>query len=229
MAETITLEATSRTEVRREVRHLRREGGVPAVLYGHKLETVSLLTEGRSLARVWQRAGRTHLVDLRVDGGRPRKVLIRQLQVDPRTTRPLHVDFFAVNLREKLTADVPIVLHGESPVVSVEKTGQVVQTLNTLKVECLPSDLPAQLNIDISGLTELDASCSVKDIQLPTGVTLLHADPEETVVKIAALRIQPTADEVADAEAAAQAAAAQAAVQAEAAGEDAAAGESQDS
>lgn len=219
MAEKITLEASSRTEVRSQVRQLRREGGVPAVLYGHKLKTVSLLTEAKSLARVWQRAGRTHLVDLTVDGGRARKVLIRQLQRDPRTTRPLHVDFFAVNLREKLSAEVPIIVLGESPLVSVEKTGQVVQTLNTLKIECLPGDLPAQLSVDISGLTEIDASRSVKDIQLPDGVTLLHTDPEETVVKIAALRIQPTADEVADAEAAAEASAAQAAVQAEAAGD----------
>ncbi|GAC1340076.1 MAG: 50S ribosomal protein L25/general stress protein Ctc [Candidatus Dormibacteria bacterium] len=219
MAEKIALEASSRTEVRRAIKHLRREGGVPAVLYGHKLKTVSLLTEAKSLSRVWQRAGRTHLVDLSVDGGRARKVLIRQFQTDPRTTRPLHVDFFAVNLREKLSADIPIVVLGESPVVSVEKTGQVVQTLNTLKIECLPSDLPAQLSVDISGLTEIEASLTVKDIQLPDGVTLLHTDPDETVVKIAALRIQPTADEVADAEAAAGAAAAQAAVQAESAGE----------
>ncbi|MFN2451206.1 MAG: 50S ribosomal protein L25 [Candidatus Dormibacteria bacterium] len=222
MAETITLAARSRTEVRRAIRHLRREGGVPAVLYGHKLKAASLVTEERSLAKVWQRAGRTHLVDLSVDGGRARKVLIRQLQLDPRTTRPLHVDFFAVNLREKLTADVPIIVTGESPVVTVEKTGQVVQTLSTLKVECLPGDLPAQLSVDISELTEIDASRSVKDIVLPEGVSLLHTDPEETVVKIAALRIQPTADELADAAAAADASAAQAAVEGEAGADDSA-------
>jgi large subunit ribosomal protein L25 len=114
---------------------------------------------------------------------------VRELQINPRTGRAIHADFFAVNLLEKLTADVPLVIVGESPAVVDAKVGTLQQLLNTLRIECLPSDLPSQFSVDVSGLAEIDSGIYVRDIALPTGVALLHVDPDELVVKVSALRI----------------------------------------
>ncbi|MBV9099573.1 MAG: 50S ribosomal protein L25 [Candidatus Dormibacteraeota bacterium] len=199
MAGDLTLDATRRTETGRHAHALRRRGLVPAVLYGHRVEPTSLSIDERGLQRVWHRAGHSHLVDLTLDGGRARKVLIRELQMDPRTAGLLHVDLFAVNLREKLTVDVPLIPIGESPVVSEEKIGVVQQIVNTLKVECLPSDIPAQLTVDISGLTEIDAGVHLRDVPLPEGVSLAHGlDPDELVVKVAPIRVAVEEEEAAE-------------------------------
>ena len=186
----LALEVVTRTAKGRHVKHLRREGLVPATLYGHQTEPVSLSADQRALERIWTRAGRTHLVDLTVDGGKTTKVIIREIQLNPRTNRARHADFLAVNLKQKLTSDIPIVLVGESPAVETTKIGQLQQTLNSVKVECLPSDLPSQISVDVSILTELDQAISLSDITLPKGVTLLHADNDEQIVKIAPHRVQ---------------------------------------
>jgi large subunit ribosomal protein L25 len=198
---TIQLQATTREERGHRNRALRRAGMVPAILYGHNVDPRSIEAEARVLHRVWMSAGRTHLVDLRVDGGRAQKVLVRDMQVDPRTGTPIHADFFAVNLREKLTADVPVVVVGESPAVVDAKIGTLQQLITTLRIECLPSDLPAQFTVDVSGLMEIDSGIHVRDIVLPDGVALVHVDEDELVVKVSALRLV-TEEEVEAAEAA---------------------------
>ena len=213
-ANTLALAATARTVTGKHVHVLRRRGEVPAVLYGHNVESRALAIEARMLERVWHRAGRSHLVDLSLDGDRPHKVLIRELQIDPRTARVLHVDLFAVNLREKLVVDIPIVPVGDAPAVSDLKIGVLQQIMTTVKLECLPSDIPAQLTVDVSALGAIDDGVHLSAVQLPEGVALAHGvDPEELVVKIAALRV---IEEVEEAEAAPdEAEAAEAAAEAE--------------
>jgi large subunit ribosomal protein L25 len=207
---TIELPASTRDARGSHNKPLRREGKVPAVLYGHNVDPRAIVAEARLLHRVWMRAGRTQLVDLSVDGGRAQKVLVREMQLDPRTNRPIHADFFAVNLKEKLTAEVPVVLTGESPAVVDAKVGTLQQLINTLRVECLPADLPAQFSVDVSGLTEIDQGVHVGQIVLPDGVALVHIDPDDLVVKVAALRIavEGEAEEAAAAAEAAEEAAA---------------------
>lgn len=202
----LSLAATRRVETGRHVRALRRSGVVPAVLYGHNVEPVSLTIDGRRLQKVWHRAGHSNLVDLMLDGGRPRKVLIRELQVNPRTAGLLHVDFFAVNLREKLNVDVPLVPTGESTAVTEQKIGVLQQIMSTVKVECLPGDIPAQLAVDISGLDDIDDGVHLRDVPLPDGVSLAHGvDADELVVKVSAIRVaeieEEEAAEAAEAEA----------------------------
>ncbi len=200
----LVLDVTTREKRGRHVNAPRREGNVPAILYGHNLKPIALTASEMALKKVWRRAGHTHLVDLVIEGGTARKVLIKEFQIDPRSARPLHADFFAVNLKEKLTADVPIVVTGSPPAVDEFKIGQLLQPLAALKVECLPQDLPAHLVVDVSGLAEIDSHILVGEIELPKGVTLVHADLEEVVVKIAPMRIQEReATEVAAEEAAA--------------------------
>jgi large subunit ribosomal protein L25 len=205
---TIELQATTREARGSHNKPLRRLGQVPAVLYGHDVEPRAITTEAKLLHRVWMRAGRTQLVDLSVDGGSAQKVLVREMQIDPRSNRPIHADFFAVNLLEKLTAEVPVVIVGESPAVVDAKVGTLQQLVNTLRVECLPADLPAQFSVDVSGLIEIDQGIHVRDIPLPDGVALVHVDPDDLVVKVAALRVavEGEAEEAAAAAEAAEAA-----------------------
>jgi large subunit ribosomal protein L25 len=186
---TIELQATSREARGHHNRALRRAGKVPAVLYGHNVDPRAIEADGRVLHRVWMSAGRTTLVDLKVDGGRAQKVLVREMQVDPRTGNPIHADFFAVNLREKLTADVPVVITGESPAVVDAKIGTLQQLITALRIESLPADLPAQFTVDVSGLMEIDSGIHVRDIVLPEGVALVHVELDELVVKVSALRL----------------------------------------
>jgi large subunit ribosomal protein L25 len=191
--DSISLSAHPRSETGRHVHALRREGAVPAVLYGNKVAPVALAINLKDLERTWQRAGRTHLIDLAVDGQRPRKALIKELQIHPRSGRPLHVDFFAVNLREKITSEVPVIVVGESPAVQ-QRLGQIQQVISSVRVESLPGDLPAQLTVDISGLEDVDQGITLGEIELPKGVALVHADPSETVVKIAQVRVREEAE-----------------------------------
>ena len=197
MATSLELSASIRSETGRHVHAVRRRGQVPAVLYGHNVEPQALSIEARSLRRVWHMAGHSHLVDLALDGGRARKVLIRELQVNPRTTQLMHVDLFAVNLREKLTVEIPLIPIGELPAVSELKLGVLQQIITAVKVECMPGDIPALLNVDISGLVEIDQGIRLGEVPLPERVVLATGvDPEELVLKVAQVRVAVEAEEV---------------------------------
>ncbi len=196
MATPLELSASTRSETGRHVHAVRHRGEVPAILYGHNVEPMKLSIEARSLRKVWHGAGHSNLVDLALDGGRARKVLIRELQVNPRTMELMHVDLFAVNLREKLTVEVPLIPIGESPAVTEFKLGVLQQVVTSVKVECMPGDIPALLNVDISGLTEVDQAIRLSEVPLPERVTLATGvDPDELVLKVAQVRVAAEAEE----------------------------------
>jgi large subunit ribosomal protein L25 len=195
MATPLELSASVRSETGRHVHAVRRRGEVPAILYGHNVKPQNIAIEARSLQKVWHGAGHSHLVDLALDGS-ARKVLIRELQVNPRTMELMHVDLFAVNLREKLTVEVPLIPIGESPAVTEFKLGVLQQVITSVKVECMPGDIPALLNVDISGLTEIDQAIRLSEVPLPERVTLATGvDPDELVLKVAQVRVAVEAEE----------------------------------
>lgn len=181
--EEITLDAEQRQITGKKVKQLRREGYVPGVLYGHHTEPVSLQVAERALRQVLQEAGENRLVTLTVDGlDEPKRVLVRELQRDAISHSALHVDFYEVIMTEKLTAEVPIVLVGESPIVKAGE-GFLFVGLDTVEIECLPADLPPQIEVDISTLQAINDAILVSDLQVDEAVEIL-VDPDETVVKI---------------------------------------------
>lgn len=183
----LTLNATKREVVGKRSRRLRALGRLPAIVYGHHAETTPLELDRHEFQRVFSRAGRTHLLDLVVDGGRPNKVLVREIQTHPRRQGPVHVDLYQVSLQEKLHADVPVVLTGESPAVKLGD-GDILQTLQTIRVECLPTDIPERFEVDLSGLEEVDAAIRVADLAPIPNVTIL-LEPDEMIVKVAPRRL----------------------------------------
>jgi large subunit ribosomal protein L25 len=145
------------------------------------------------------KSGRTHLVDLVVDG-RTDKVLVREIQTHPRRLGPIHVDFYQVNLEEKITVEVPVHLVGESAAVK-RGDADILQPIHSLRVECLPSDIPESFEVDMTPLEEIESEVRISDIKMPKGVTVL-IDPEELVVKIIKKREMKVEEEVPTAEAA---------------------------
>jgi large subunit ribosomal protein L25 len=153
---------------------------------------------GKEFAKVFHRAGRSHLLQLRVDGERAaRPVLIKELQINPRTAIPVHVDFFQVNLLEKLTVQVPVVLVGEAPGTKFN-AGELLHLVHQIEVSCLPDAIPGEIDIDVSGLAEIDDAVRISEVRLPEGVEFATPpDPEEIIAKIAAPRIQEEEEVVA--------------------------------
>jgi large subunit ribosomal protein L25 len=193
----LKLQATKRTAHGRQVRKLRREGAVPGVVYGHRSESEAVALDAAEFRRVFAKAGRTHLIDFELDGGRPQKVLIKEVQKHPRYDGPIHVDLFRIDLKEKLQIDVPISIVGESPAVK-RGDGDLLISLHSIRVECLPSDIPEAIEVDVSSLEEIDDSVRVHDLKFSEGVNLLTGG-DEMIVKVQAHRV---AEEPVEAEAA---------------------------
>jgi large subunit ribosomal protein L25 len=196
------LQVQPRAILGKKVKNLRRQGLVPANVYGFGGDPEAIQVDGKSLERLLHHATASTLVELVNDGGGPVTVLLRDIQIDPRRGSALHVEFMRLNMRQTLRTTVTILLSGESPAAK-ESDRMILQTLEHVEVEALPDDLPSALHIDISGLEEVDASVHVRDILVPEGVTILH-DPDEPVAKVQGVR---AAFEELEAEVAAEAAA----------------------
>ncbi|HVD01447.1 MAG TPA: 50S ribosomal protein L25 [Candidatus Dormibacteraeota bacterium] len=190
----LKLKASKRTVNGRHVRKLRTEGVVPGVVYGHRSESEAVTLDAAEFRRVFARAGRTHLVDLEMDGGRAQKVLIKEVQTHPRFDGAQHVDLFRIDLKEKLQIDVPVTIVGESPAVK-RGDGDLLISLHAVRVECLPSDIPEAIEVDVAGLKEVDDAVRVHDLKFPDGVTILTGG-DEMIVKVQAHRVaeEPVAE-----------------------------------
>ncbi|HEY4913973.1 MAG TPA: 50S ribosomal protein L25 [Candidatus Dormibacteraeota bacterium] len=192
------LKASTRELLGKRARRLHGQGKLAAVVYGHNATPTPLVLDRLEFQKVFVKSGRTHLVDLVVDG-KTEKVLVREIQTHPRRLGPIHVDFYQVNLEEKITVEVPVHLVGESAAVK-RGDADVLQPIHALRVECLPSDIPAEFEVDLAPLEEIESEFRVADLNLPKGVTVL-LDPEELIVKIVHKREMKVEEEVPTAEA----------------------------
>jgi large subunit ribosomal protein L25 len=165
----------------KKVKRLRREGLVPGVVYGPVLdETISVSVSERDFRKFYMAHGHSTIFTLKWDGG-SQPVLIREVQVEPVRQDMLHIDFFAPNMMVVLRQSVPVSLHGAAD--EVEAGGVLQHVLNEIEVEALPSDLPNEIIVDISGLTSVGDSLHVRDIEVPENVTLI-TDPDTTVASV---------------------------------------------
>lgn len=196
--DTIKLSASKRSILGRKVKTLRRDGIIPANVYGKGIKSLAVELPTKEFSAAFEKAGETGLIDLIVDRD-THPVLITNVQVHPVTDLPLHADFRQVDLKEKITAPVPVELIGESP---AEKSGIgiLVQQLNEVEVEALPTDLPEKIEVDISKLENVDDSILVSALAVDRAKVEIKAEPEQVVVKIE----PPAAEEVAPEPAAAE-------------------------
>lgn len=187
------LNADKREVLGRKVKTLRRQGLVPANVFGHKVTSFPVQVDAKAFRAVFKEAGETGLVDLTVDG-EVHPVLITESQIHPVTGDILHVDFHKVNLSEKVNATVPVHIIGESPAVKSGE-GTLVEQIDEIEVEALPTELPDHFDIDISGLVEIDQAVYVKDITFDSKKVTIVTDPELIIAKVEA----PQAEEVIEA------------------------------
>lgn len=176
---TITLTAQPRRELGKTVDRLRRQRTIPAVVYGHHVDSQNLTIDMGAFEAAYKQAGSSSLIDLVVGTGTPVKALIHAVQRHPTTRRILHVDFYQVQMTEKLEADIELHFVGESAAVK-EQGGIFVRTLDKVKVSCLPADLVPAIDVDISVLKTFEDRIHVRDLVVPTGLTIL--DKAEEVV-----------------------------------------------
>lgn len=193
----LELSAQTRTLVGKQVRRLRKEGWVPAVLYGPDGKSRPLQIPATEAEAVIGRAGTSHLITLSISGEPSAlQVLVRGLQRDPIRRSLLHVDLYRVEMDKPIVVEIPIVLVGSSPVIE-RREGILLQGKQTLEIEGLPRDLIEAAEVDLSNLTEVDQQITVGDLSLPSTIRVLD-DPDEMVVRVTPLAV---AEEIVEEEA----------------------------
>jgi len=200
---TANLGATPRTTTGKgAARSLRRDGQIPAVIYGHAREPQPLAINARELERLLERvSAETTVIELALDG-RPARTLIREIQRHPVKRNIVHVDFQELVAGEKVTVNVPIVIVGTA--AGVREGGILDQVMRELSVEVDPANIPNHIDVDVNELT-IGHSVHVSDLTLPSGVTVLD-DPEATVAVVSAPKVveEAPAEAAAETEAAAE-------------------------
>jgi len=174
------LKASRRTDIGKGVaRRLRKNGFVPAVVYGSKTEPILLSVNSADLTKILKGKEENVFINLHVDNGKKMEkfTLIKELQIDPVSGRFLHIDFFEIDKKQSITLDIPIHFTGEA--AGVETGGDLHHIKRDIKVSCLFAALPEYIEVDVSGLNIGD-SIKVDDIKLPEGITVL--DPEDTII-----------------------------------------------
>jgi len=182
------LKAVKRSITGKGVQALRREGRMPGVVYGGKHESLPIEVSAKEFGKVFNEAGESTVVTLNIDSD-SKSVLIHEVDLDPITNEPRHVDFYAITKGQKVEVGVPIVFTGEAPAVK-ELGANLIKVLHELEVRGEATELPHEITIDVSDLATLEDHISAKDIALPPGVELI-TEPAELVVTLAMPEEEP--------------------------------------
>ncbi len=182
------LGAEHRTVTGKAVAGLRRDGRLPAVVYGHGVASAPVTLDAHEFDILRRHVGPNALIDLSIDGKRAQPVLIHGVQIHKVNRRPLHVDLFAVKMSEELTVDVPVHGTGESEAVS-KHGGTLLNASGSVKVRARPDHLPQVIEVDLAVLVDFEAAIHARDLTIPEGVHLL-TDPDEIVFKVSPPRVQ---------------------------------------
>ncbi len=185
MMEHIVLKAAKRDVAAKKASVLRRQGKLPAVLYGHRKEATPILLDAYEGTQTLSYLTSSTLVTIDLDG-KQYLAQVREKQRDFIKNRLMHIDFQIVSLTEKMRAKVGIELAGTAPAVK-NFNAEIHTGLTAMEVECIPQDMPERIVVDISGLTEIGDSIRVRDVILSGQVKIL-ADPEEVIAVAAATR-----------------------------------------
>jgi len=204
----IAIELHERTQVRKGLQSLRAEGMVPAVIHDHGNESIHTSGEYVSLLKAYSQAGKHHPVHLTV-GGKKHLALIKDVDFEPTKHRLRHIVFQAIKQNETVSAEIPVVLVGDE--IPAERASLIVLTqLTTVEVEALPANLPDELKVDATKLTQVGDRLTVADLQVPDKVTVM-TDPDQTIATV-----EMPKDQIAEANAAAESLAADAGAPSEA-------------
>ena len=179
----IIIKVEKRTVTGNQVKRLRRQGVLPGVVYGHKVESYPIQMDNHSTTQLMRKITPTTLVTLDL-GGKKTKVIVRERNYDVVTGQLLHLDFLAVSMTEQLRAMVALELVGEAPVLDQVPGSLLNHMLNELEIEALPNDMPERIAVDVTTLATTDDVITVADLNLDDKITVL-TDESEVIVSIA--------------------------------------------
>ena len=184
-----TVKLDPRTVIGKKVRQLRRQGVIPVHMYGADIEPSNLQIDTLTLNRLLPQVGTNIPVSIEVEDLDSENIcFVREVQRHPVTDEVIHVDFLRVDITRTVSAEVPLTLTGASPAVS-QMAGTLLQNIQTLSIEALPMNMPAEIPVDISVLVDFDTTLLVGDVEVPDNVTVLN-DPEDTLVRVAPPRLE---------------------------------------
>ena len=178
----VKLEAKSRSERGRKVNKGRKDGLVPAVVYGHSVESTSLWVNALDLKRLLKVSGESTIIELKIDGKDDRNVLIQEIQRGGVKDNFMHIDFFQVRMNEKIETEVELVFIGESAAVK-EQGGILVRNIDKVTVKCLPADLPSHIDVDISIIKTFEDHIAIKDLKISEKVEV-EIEPETVIALV---------------------------------------------
>jgi large subunit ribosomal protein L25 len=179
----INLKSKTRSLPGKKAGKLRKEGKIPAVLYGNKVSSQSLWVDYLDFQKTFHEAGESTIFELEIDGKRKANVLIYDVQKDPISGKYSHIDFFQVRMDQKIETDVPLEFVGESDAVKT-LGGVLVKSIDTVPVICLPADLPPKIEIDISALKTFNDAIKISDLKVSDKVSI-QVDPETVITNVA--------------------------------------------
>lgn len=182
MATTFSIKAEPRELLGKKAKRLLKQGYVPGVVFRSNGESTPVQFEERTLGRVLQQAGMTHLIELELNGEKI-NTLLRGVDREPITARIRHVNLWAMAMDEPIEAEVPIVLEGES--MAVKSGGVLIHPVEKLRVKCLPTQIPEAIRVSLEPLQNFGDTIHLRDIQLPAGVQVLD-DPDTTIASVSA-------------------------------------------
>jgi len=176
----INLTAEPRMVTGKKVFRLRQSGKIPAVVYGRGLANKNLELNYHEFEKVFQTAGESTIIDLKINGEQPIKVLISETQFEPISHKLSHVDFHQIRMDEKIHAHIELKFSGESKLVK-EENGSIIHNLNELEIKCLPADLIHEVEVDISRLQTFDDVITIADLKLPAKIEVIGHEPDAVV------------------------------------------------
>lgn len=180
--EKIKLNAQLRNLIGKKVKQLRNRGNLPVALYGQGKPTENLTVSAKDFIKVYQKAGRSSLIDLTIEEKNPIKIIIKEIQSHPISDDIIHADLYKIKMDEEITAEIPLKFLGEAPAVK-ELEGNLITNKDTVEVKCLPGDLIHEIEVDISKLITFDDVIYIKDLIIPENIKVVD-DPEEIVVSV---------------------------------------------
>lgn len=177
--QTYKLNATHRKILGKKVKTLKKDGSIPAIVYGHGIKNTPITIDRKLFTKILKEAGSSALVDLKISEKENFKVLIKDAQLNPVSGDAIHVDFYKVRMDEKIKTEIPLTFTGESNAVE-NMDGTLITNRDEVEVECLPADLVSEIIVDIAALKTFEDQITVADIKLPQGIEML-VEPEEVI------------------------------------------------
>lgn len=178
----ITLALTPRSVHKKKVRALRREGIIPAVVYGRGFDTTMVQVGQKDFEKAYKKTRGTAIINAGIEG-KKLPVLIHAIQRDSINGNILHVDFLKVDLRHEVTVDVPLVFVGDSP-AEKEGKGKIGHEATSISLKCPPASIPSEIEVDISSIVDKHDVIHSSDLKLPEGVSLGHGVSEDKVIAV---------------------------------------------